>query len=762
MTGQFLANLRVAEIGEETGRRAGRVLADMGATVTCVDISALRKPSVSLDGWSKVWDCGKLHASPRSLEELNAILGGSDVVIASADTVDFVPEGLHEDVVVAVVSPYGLTGPRSNWRGSDLTCLALSGNLNLTGDPDRPPIRPSQPLAYAHAAGDVAFGVLSAVATGRGQRLDISIHEALMPTLMSSHVLPDGAGDDESRAGLNIGRSCEVFRCADGEVIFGMRGGPSRAHTWQNLMSEIRKGGVDIGAYADMNWAKWDHLAASDQVLRELEGLLGAYFLRRTKGDLYQMGIDRRVMIAPIADAADVYESSQLSWRGFFAETELGAVKVPVRFGRAWRSNNLGDQVIDVRLANPVLDGDIRWSSAPARVDLRLPWKGIRLLELGSGIAGPMSTRLFVEQGAACVKVESARRPDVLRVYSPDPDASALFANVNPGKRSITIDTSHGAGKELVARLIDWCDAVVENFSPTTLPKWGFDPFTLVGDREDLIILRSSMWGIDGPDADYPGFGPQGTALSGYHHLTGWPDRLPALPYGTVTDTLCPRYSAAALAAALLARDRDGEGCVIDISQIEVASYTLSPWLYEHGALGSARSRIGNRHPSAAPHGVFPSAGSDRWVALAIWSDEEWGTLCDLIGQSVAPFSTLEERLRQVDAVETLVASWTLNQEAETLAELLQGHGLDAAPVIRVPELRSESQLIARGHYVEREHARIGLHLYERSSLRFEDADLGRIDPGPLRGEGTEFVLTELLGLSPAEIAVLVRDNVLV
>ena len=203
------------------------------------------------------------------------------------------------------------------------------------------------------------------------------------------------------------------------------------------------------------------------------------------------------------------------------------------------------------------------------------------------------------------------------------------------------------------------------------------------------------MWGIDGPDADYPGFGPQGTALSGYHHLTGWPDRLPAVPFGTVTDTLCPRYSAAALAAALLARDRDGEGCVIDISQIEVASYALSPWLYEQGTLGTVGSRVGNRHPSAAPHGVFPSAGADRWVALAIWSDQEWRALCRLMGAKSIPFSSLEERLLEVDTIETLVASWTLNQDAETLAALLQRNGLEAASVVRVSEfVRNRNSLL--------------------------------------------------------------------
>ena len=450
MTGQFLANLRVAEMGEETCRRAGRVLADMGATVTSIDVGAFRAPIASKDRWSEVWDCGKLRSSPRSAEELVSLLRGNDVVLASAETVDLVPEGLHEGVVVVVVSPYGMSGPRANWRGSDLTCLALSGNLNLTGDPDRPPIRPSQPLAYAHAAGDVAFGILSAVATGRGQKLDISIHESLMPTLMSSHVLPGAAGDEESRAGLNIGRSCEVFECADGEVTFGVRGGPSRAHTWRVLIGEMHKAGIDVGTYADMDWVNWDHATATDQVLRELEALLRAYFLRRTKAYLYKMGLARRVMVAPIADASDVCESRQLCWRTFFAETKLGPVKVPIRFGRAWRSSSLRDQIIDVRLTNPTLGDDTRWSVTPAKEESRPPWEGTRLLELGSGIAGPMCTRLFVEQGAICVKVESARRPDVLRVYSPDPDTSALFANVNPGKRSITIDASLAAGKEWV------------------------------------------------------------------------------------------------------------------------------------------------------------------------------------------------------------------------------------------------------------------------------------------------------------------------
>jgi benzylsuccinate CoA-transferase BbsF subunit len=270
------------------------------------------------------------------------------------------------------------------------------------------------------------------------------------------------------------------------------------------------------------------------------------------------------------------------------------------------------------------------------------------------------------------------------------------------------------------------------------------------------------MWGSSGPHSGYPGYGGQGTALSGYLFLTGWPDRAPAFPYGTVTDSVAPRYSAAALAAALLYRRRTGRGVVIDVSQIEVALFTLSPWLLDYGVNGHIRLRDGNRSDrSAVPHGVFPARGEDRWIALATWSDAEWARLCETMGVHDPPYATTAERQEAVDRVENLVAGWTGAHDADELAERLQVNGIEAVAVRDFASVLSDPQLHARGHFVDLTHPVIGRHLYERSSFRIDGLPGSLRSPGPTLGDGTGPVLREVLGLDEAEIRSLGEDGVL-
>ncbi len=207
---------------------------------------------------------------------------------------------------------------------------------------------------------------------------------------------------------------------------------------------------------------------------------------------------------------------------------------------------------------------------------------GLRVVEFGGGAAGPVSTRYFADYGATVIRVESRHRPDFLRTLTMKPDtpggldASLHFAVLNPNKLSVALNMNLPEGVTAARRLALSADVVAENFSPKAMAKWGLDYQRLSAERPDLVMVSTCLFGQTGPERMYAGFGGQGSAISGYNHLTGWPDREPLGPFGTITDSLSPRFAALLVASALLRRRKTGEGQHIDLSQGEGGVYCLA------------------------------------------------------------------------------------------------------------------------------------------------------------------------------------------
>ena len=240
-----------------------------------------------------------------------------------------------------------------------------------------------------------------------------------------------------------------------------------------------------------------------------------------------------------------------------------------------------------------------------------------------------------------------------------------MYDGLNVGKRNVTLNLKHPDAVALVRRLVvEWADAVAENFAPRAMRGFGLDYDSLAALKPDLVMVSACLNGQTGPHRDYPGFGGQGSALAGYNALTGWPDREPVGPCGTITDSLAPRFVATALAAALLYRRRTGRGVYLDVSQVESAIYSLAPWLLDYERDGVIRLRDGNRHAGAVPHGAFPCADEagvgDRWVAIACWTDDQWDAFARVDRSSTIRRSRRSPRARRaIDEVEALVAGWT-------------------------------------------------------------------------------------------------------
>jgi crotonobetainyl-CoA:carnitine CoA-transferase CaiB-like acyl-CoA transferase len=391
---------------------------------------------------------------------------------------------------------------------------------------------------------------------------------------------------------------------------------------------------------------------------------------------------------------------------------------------------------------------------------------GTTILEFGGGAAGPVATRYFADHGATVVRVESRQRPDFLRILkltSDTPgglDGGEHFAVLNANKLSVALNLSTPEGVDVARRLALRVDAVAENFAPGAMAKWKLDYASLVRERPDLVMISTCLNGQTGPQRFYPGFGGQGSALSGFNHLTGWPDRAPLGPYGTITDSLSPRLAALLLATALLHRARTGQGQHLDLSQVEGGIVCLSESIATYTANGEVLGRLGNRSRHLAPHGVFrceDEDGRERWIAIVVHDDDDWARLVRAMGTPAwardAGLATTAGRLERVDALEASLAGWTRTQQAAALAESLQRAGIEAAPVLDLADLHDDPQLAHRGHFRTVEHPVLGAHPAETHAIRFSAMEPALRRPAPRLGEHTGAVLHDLLDMSDDEIA---------
>jgi benzylsuccinate CoA-transferase BbsF subunit len=396
--------------------------------------------------------------------------------------------------------------------------------------------------------------------------------------------------------------------------------------------------------------------------------------------------------------------------------------------------------------------------------------EGLRVLELGSGAAGPVATRYLAEQGARVVRVESSRRPDFLRLFSarrgrPEAlDAAPMFVLLNPNKESVALDLSRPEGVALARRLVQWADVVAENFAPGVMERWGLGWESLHALAPRLVMLRGCLFGQTGPERGYPGFGGQGSAIAGFNHLTGWPDAEALGPHATITDSLAPRYAALAVVAALLEREQTGRGRLIDLSQIEAGVYSLSEMVVRQSGNDETLTRRGNRDEQGAPHGVYPCRGEERWIAIAVFTDAEWYALRrafrDPPWARDARFARPAGRLEHQAHLDERLADYTRKEEAGELALRLQRAGVQAGPVQDFEDLLADPQLAHRGHFVPLHHAHLGELPLERSGFRLAESPGELRTLGPDLGAHNEAVLGGILGLSRDEIERLVRDEI--
>ncbi len=806
----MLSPYRVLDLCDDGALICGQILADLGADVIQIEPpggAAARArgpfaggrpdPERSLFWWAYARNKRGMLLdldTQAGRDELLTLASSADFLIESFPPGEMARRGLgHErlsernpGLIVVSITPFGQEGPKAGWSATDLTLLAAGGPLSLTGDEDRPPVRVSVPQATLHAGAEAAVGALVALherlASGRGQHVDVSVQQAVT-IATQSYLLADAVGattNARTAGGVRVGpfRVRFVYPAKDGHVsithLFGSTIGPAT----RRLMEWVHECGYCDEATRDKDWIAYHALLLrGEEPIEEFERVkqaLARCTASKTKAELFQTALDRSLLMAPISTLRDVVASEQLAARGYFS-THLDGDDAPARYPGPFakfsaaplsyrrRAPRLGEHQAELRAERRAAPEAAR-SAAPA--EARLPLAGVKVLDFMWALAGPLATRTLADYGATVVRIESTRRIDVCRTLTPYLDDeigaenAAVFHSTNVGKRMLTLDPTRPEGRQVVLDLVRWADVVAESFTPKGMKGLGLDYETLRRVKPDLIMLSTCLMGQTGPYGRFAGFGNLAAALSGFHELAGWPDRAPAGPFGAYTDYIAPRYNAVAILAALEHRRRSGMGQHIDLSQAEASLHFLAPALLDCVVNGQVVSRDGNHDREMAPHGVYPCAGDDRWVAIAVRDERDWRALCTAIERPELAedpsLASASARLSRRDELDALLSAWTARLTMNEVESLLQARGVPASAVQNSPECVRDPQLLHRGHFVPIPHAAKGQTVVEGPRFHLSRTP-ARIDaPAPSFGLDNHWVLSDLLGYDDERIAELV------
>lgn len=794
MNGAFLTGFRVLDITSWSGQLCGRILADLGMEVVKIEPPG-GDPVRRLPPWvesaggtrlsvvfahlnagkeSKVLDLDK-ESERRELLKLAA---GADVVLESFQPGELEAKGLgyadlarsNPGIVMGSISAFGQTGPKKNFAYNDLVALAQSGFLYIAGDPSLPPVRPPETQAYYFASLFAAAGVLAALyrreRTGKGDHVDASMQETLAT---QEHIIRLWANEKQiaRRAGSQHGSvaPAKIFRCRDGFVYLYV----TRQH-WKLFLSVW----ADHPPVFDRpewlnNVYRRNH---ADEINPAVEAFLGKY----TMAEITELLQTKGIPCVPVNTPMGFVNDEHVRGRGFMAPVEhvgfgplrqpalpfmIDGARVPVRSVPeldSWRT-----------WAIPRRETAAATPAAQTPAGGNGPLDGMRIVSFDHVLAGPYGTTILAELGADVIKVESSKGGmDPFRFFGTgeDPNVSPRFLEFNRNKRSFTVNLKHPKGQGVLHDLVAKADAVLDNYSVDVVGRIGLAYEQLCAVKPDIVNLRMPGLGTTGPKRHFSTVGVNITAFTGLTYLWNHPG-VTDPPVGA--QTVFPDYVSGVLCAIIiisgvLHRDRHKKGAFIDLAQAEATAFMIGTSLTEAAASGNDPQPTGNASVTAAPHGCYPCAGEDRWCVIAAETDTQWKALAKVLGSEVENdrrFHTPQDRLEHRDALDSVIASWTRDQDAFAVMERLQRAGVPSGVVQTGKDLVEDSHLQERGFIVAVDNPRLGRVVLPSFPLQFANAKLTRRWEFPVLGRDTEAVLRDVVGYSDETIAAHKRDGVL-
>lgn len=786
------AGLRCLDLSTEVaGPYATKMLVDAGA-----DVIKLEEPGGDpLRRWTAsgieipAGEDGALfrylNASKRSVVADLGTARGRELVLDLAATVDLVvesfgPEGLERRGIapdalrrrnpalsIVSISPWGRTGPWAHRPATEWTVQAATGSTAYRGLPSRGPLGNGGRLGDWVTGSYVAIAslcmVLSARRTRRGLHADLSMFECLVLSMTQYHDLQS--------------------------QFFGSR------HLPQNLetpsIEPAKDGWVGLCTYTGQQWKDFCTLIGRPDVgedprfyesrermehLEFIQGMIHAWTREHTVDEIIEIASALRIPVAPIGHGKNLPEMDHFRARGVFVRNPHGFLqpRIPYRlgdakdrpFGPAPRLDEHGDE-IRRELATPRPSS--RTSSKPDSGTSALPFEGVRIVDLTAFWAGPIVTALFADMGADVIKVESIQRPDGMRFAGAVPgenlwERSAVFHGANCGKRDVTLNLDSEEGRALLEQLLAGADALTENFSVRVLDQFGLTRERIEQINPRLIVMRMPAFGLDGPWRDRTGFASNVEQVSGLAWITGYQD-MPLIPRG-VCDPAGGMHAAFALACALEQRRKTGKGMILEVPLVEPGLNMAAEQVIEYSAYGQFLERSGNRGPCAAPQGIYPCAGEDLWVAIAVVTDEQWRALREILGDpewARAPeLDAARGRRAQHDRIDEAIRAWTRERTREEAAERLRGTGIPATEVTNGWAIHPNPQLEHREFFQIQEHPFGGRLRYPGQPMRVD----GLGPPwhkwvAPTLGQHNEEILRDVLGLDERRIEELREHRVI-
>ncbi|MCX5997878.1 MAG: CoA transferase [Chloroflexi bacterium] len=700
---------------------------------------------------------------------------------------------VNPGLVVASVTGFGQSGPYSQYKSSSLIAAACGGQMHVCGRPGRPPLKPYGEQPYYLASLFAACGILLALRrkemTGLGQHIDISLQEATAAAL--EHVLVQYFYDKTvpgRQGSLQWNGASDIFPCRDGHVLLTLN------REWDTLVELL--GSKDMAA--GLAHPAWRDADFRSQHTGDIQKAINSWTCMQDREEIFRLGQDMRFPWAVVYSIRDVMDNEQLKERGYFINAEHllkpGGFRVPrpvIDFAEAsgyeWKPAPVAGEH-NGRLAE-LMESSGAASGTPLRnqkchceeqsdeaicrggflnppenagAASGTPLQGIRVLDFTWMLAGPYATRLLADFGAEVIKVQSK-----LTATGAEQNDAGYFASWNRNKLGITLDLSRAEARQLALELVSKCDLVMENFTPRVMEGWGLGYHDLKLVKPDIVMISLSGFGHSGPWRNYAALGTTVQATSGITHLTSYNDGRPDGIGFAYADHISGLYAALAALAALRRRDCHGQGAYVDISELEAACSTLGPALLDYSVNGRAAAPAGNKAEwgQAIPHGCYRCKGEDRWCVIAVFSEEEWQSLCHVMGQPQLArqekFSSARLRLENADELDTLIETWTVNYTSREVMDMLQSAGVPAAAVNNAQDLADDPQLSGRGFFVELEHPVLGLTRADGNPIRMSAAPALYHKAAPLLGADNRRVFIDILGMEEDKFGSYLEDGII-